>query len=117
MGLDLTLCPYDWSDGFGDNVWWLTYTRIGLRGGARAFAEQLEASQLPVHLLPPGAQVEWYGDEGLKKTREDPYGEPLTFMRAGDLVKLEMPPSKRWAAAWAYLKALPPETPILLWWH
>lgn len=117
VSLDLTIVPYEWGPVIEYNSW-LAYTRLRC-GGARGFSERLEA--LDKHkgpkLLPPGTKVTWYGDEGLEERTEDPYGDPLTYMTAGELLQVESPQNDLGRCAWAYLAALPRGTPVILWWH
>lgn len=69
--------------------------------------------------LPPGLKFWWYADEGLKERRDDPYGSLLTYVEAGELAKVAMPPdASHWnKAVFAMMKALPADTPVVLWWH
>jgi hypothetical protein len=63
--------------------------------------------------------VQWYEDEGLKEWKEDPYGQPLTFMLAHTIARHLSAASLHGfdAATLAYLNALPPETRVVLWWN
>jgi hypothetical protein len=63
--------------------------------------------------------VDWYGDEGLRHTTTDDYGAPLTYVAAHTLAKhLSAAPLQGWdAAALAFLKALPQDTKVVLWWN
>lgn len=115
MSLDLTLCPYDWP-GRIDWDFFLAYTRLRC-GGASGFAERLERSGVTPHPLPPRSRFSWYGDEGLKDYTTDPYGTPLTYLTAAELLSVAPPENERGPSVWAYLKALPPDTPVVLWWH
>jgi len=65
---------------------------------------------------------ERHTDEGLEVCVEDAHGSPLTYATAGDIVKcprfnddgrgLDLHPFSR--AALAYLEALPPDIPVIL---
>jgi len=75
--------------------------------------DRLKADAIP---LPIG--VDWYDDEGLRHSTTDEYGAPLTYVSAHTLANhLSSAPLRGWdAAALAFLKALPPDTKIILWW-
>lgn len=68
--------------------------------------------------LPDGCMVYHHRDDGLRFTKNDDYGTPLTFVYAKELSALkcteDTPPYNR--AVVAFVKALPPETPIILMW-
>jgi hypothetical protein len=62
--------------------------------------------------------VLWYDDDGIEETKEDCYGDSLTFILAHTLVrrigdiKLGI-----WdSAVLAFLKSIPAETRVILWW-
>lgn len=121
MGIDLTLCP----EKYQSSTWFLAYDRLSLMSDYRVF-DQLEGfeyyektSGLRAHPLPPNAGFDWYGDEGIEQLTEDAYGTPLTFMYAKDLSTLDIPDdTSDWnKAVFAFVKALDPDTRIVLWWH
>lgn len=62
--------------------------------------------------------VDWFGDEGLEHSTTDDYGFPLTYVSAHTLAQhLSQESLRGWdAAALAFLKALPPDTKVVLWW-
>lgn len=74
---------------------------------------------IKVNPLPPQMWMETYGDEGIKRTREDLYGEELTFVYAQQLKKLRMPrdSSPKNKAVKAFVDLLPDNTPIILEWR
>ena len=115
MSVDLTLCP-DRHDGRSLNGWWLAYERISLDGDGRLWDA---IKELPPHPLPPLTRFTWYSDGGLEDATTDKYGEPLTYATAGELGAIVLPEdvSPRNAAVFAYLRALPAGTPVVLWWH
>lgn len=53
------------------------------------------------------------------KTRQDRYGDELTFTTAGELgvAALSHETTQINRAVMAYVRALPPKTPIVLYWH
>lgn len=57
-----------------------------------------------------------YGD-----ATETPYGEPITYTTAGDLLSLSDHPAVQdnWKniAVWAYLEKIPRDWPVALYWH
>jgi len=123
MGLDLTLVPIRHHEGMD---WWLGHERLGLdRDGLghmilnRNEDGQKLAAPLKPKRLPRKVHFDWYGDEGIERTTTDSYGDPLFYVKAGDLAKA----AGHWKgspwneAAMAFVKALPADTPIILWWH
>jgi hypothetical protein len=61
----------------------------------------------------------WDDDDGLEWTLVDAYDEPLTWLRAGLLVRAAdaFPKDDWWAAAaFAMLRALPEDVPVVLYW-
>ncbi|MGD2065618.1 MAG: hypothetical protein PVI43_00430 [Candidatus Bathyarchaeota archaeon] len=66
-----------------------------------------------------GRKLHWYDDEGLEDTDKDNYGDRLTSTRAkliaDAMAKYKLSPKNR--AVMEYMKALPPDTEIFLWWH
>jgi hypothetical protein len=61
------------------------------------------------------------GESGYGETTHDPYGSPLRYTLAGDLVKVGkhdgVTDNARNRAVWAYLAELPPDTKVALYWH
>lgn len=61
------------------------------------------------------------GEHCWGETKEDPYGSPLMYVKAGDLAALKDHEGVTGkyvnAAAWAYICALPKDWPIVLYWH
>jgi len=105
---------------------WLCYDRLGLNRNYELFAQiDEEKSRMPAieavcdpKDIPQGKRVHWYGDDGLKTITEDPYGCGLTYVDAREFANVEPGETGDWnKAVLAFLKALPPETPIVLWWH
>jgi hypothetical protein len=126
MGMDLTLCPHRHLGPWDHH---LAYDRLALDRDYDLFAQislEVMGSEgkgikqvCKPQKLPPRMKFQWYDDEGLEETREDAHGEPLTYVEAGELAKVV--PSKdtgSWnAAVFAMMKALPKDTPVVLWWH
>lgn len=123
MGLDLTLCiirEYATS-------WWLGYNRLSLDRDYDVF-EQIqkchsETEVVPVCNpvpLPANVKFDWYGDEGCKEEKEDPYGYPLTYVFAKELKKVSVMKvnSGSWnRTVWSMIMSLPDQTRIVLWWN
>lgn len=115
MGLDLTLFPHYWGDQpMNDGIF--PHVKLSLPGGARDMEDLMAAEGVQAHPLPPGVRFWYYHDEGLKEETTDCYGQPLTYVLAGELAAVKHGRT-RWEPAWAYLRALPPRTPVVLWWH
>ncbi len=104
----------------------LAFDRYGFAGSILCFErhrldwQDYEAfDRIKAEAVPLADGVQWYGDEGLEERKEDPYGEPLTCMLAHSIARhLSAAPLRRFdAATLTYLKALPPETRVVLWWH
>ena len=74
--------------------------------------------QISDEATPLAEGVMWYEDEGVELRKEDPYGDPLKFMSAHSLIRyLNKAPLSGWdLATLAFLKALPPEARVVLWW-
>lgn len=91
----------------------LCYQRLRLDHRAELVEDELKAVSVP---LLEGAY--WYGDEGLKVETTDCYGEPLTWVPAITLAhRLERLDLGTWdLAVLAYLKTIPPDTRVVLWW-
>ena len=91
MGLDLTLTPDSYGCGFSTK-WFLAHTRIDLQRNYSLFAaiggRRGEETQVCYpRKLPESVKYQWYGDEGIETRTTDPYGDPLTYVTAGELRK------------------------------
>ena len=109
MGLDLTLLParFRMLDGFHG------YDRLGMHRDPELFDQILALPSLELH-----RPLDWYGDEGIESLAADPYGNVLRFCQAGDLGRTAPAFRSTWnEAVLAFIRALPPETEIVLWWH
>jgi hypothetical protein len=71
-----------------------------------------------VHDLPTDLTVGSYEDQGLIFTQTDGYGKPLTWTTPATLARLESPDDlSPWNnAVLAFLRALPEDTRIVLYW-
>lgn len=85
------------------------------KGGRDDIPEKPTINAQPI---PPQMWVVVSEEEGLRRTREDPYGTGLTFVYAQQLKELKLPDdaSPKNKAIKAFVDALPPETPIILYW-
>ena len=69
-------------------------------------------------LLPSSVRFTWYADSGIKDTAEDAYGDPLTYLTTRELTKVDVSASsERNRAIWCMIRALDPQTPVVLYWH
>lgn len=65
-----------------------------------------------------GSFARLYGDNGRREVDSDALGQPFTFVTARQLRVLRVEGSSPWNRALkALLSALPPTTPIVLYWH
>ena len=71
-----------------------------------------------VQLLPPDLKVGCYNEDGLVFVQADRYGQPLTWFTSSDLTRLDVPDGiSPWNdAVLAFLRALPEEIRIVLYW-
>lgn len=114
MGLDLTLCPSQYPMAPGAD-WFLAYSRLKLDRQYALF-DQIRA--LEAQPLPPAWTFDWYGDAGIQHRTEDPYGCPLTALQAGQFHRMAPAGLSPWnRAVLTFLCAVPPDTPVVLWWH
>jgi hypothetical protein len=123
MGLDLTAVIDRYGTVPGMQALPLGYDRVSFQRHQEFFT--LIQSKLETHPLPPGAELWWYGDDGLEKRTTDPYGVPLTWCWSSEFQKLDgvtllelqrgLTPFN--GALLLFLKHLPPEVRIFLWWH
>jgi hypothetical protein len=119
MGLDLTLCPIQYSDV----KWWLAYDSLRLCRDYRLFSHFGNIGRTEVKPvvepmpLPKQTLLEWYGDEGLERRSNDPYGTPLTYIFAREFCKIKLDNLNPWnKAVIAFIQSLPEDTPVVLWW-
>jgi len=118
MGLDLAFGIDPWKVKRKKKIdtWFLAYDRLGLRQDYSLFAAIKE--QCKPKPIPEDMGILWYENGGLKETTVDAYGKPLTYLTAGELGKVILPNTSDWnKAIFDFIKTLPPETMIILWWH
>jgi hypothetical protein len=122
MGLDCKLFPNPWGPRFreihGNRM--LATTRLPLDRHYDLF------SQLPGYTREGGDggaapavdfDVDVYEDEGIRSTRKDAYGTPLRCVTAGELAAVNTEDTSAWnKAAFAFIRALPPETLVVVYW-
>lgn len=109
MSINLTFIPIK----FEDQKPWADMAHV-----SASFDLNWEAIEaLDSFLLPEGTLFRSSTD-GTVAVKSDPYGKPLKFVRAWQLAKLDISEVTSWtAAAFAWIRALPPQTPIVLYWH
>lgn len=123
MGLDLTIAPIR----HHTIQWWLATERLSIDrdGLGHMIAGQNDDGEEGVETkpIPKKVDFDWYDDEGLRRTKVDPYGSPLEYVEAGDLAAAMVGyAEKRKFSPWneaviAFVSALPVDTPVVLWWH
>lgn len=89
------------------------YTRMSLEWQDYDAFDRIKAEAVPL-----SNGIDWYDDDGLEERRDDQYGEPLTFLPAHAVARhLSAAPLRCWdAAVLAFVKALPPDSRVVLWW-
>lgn len=116
MGVDLTLMPMERAGAwFTQDV--LTVERRGnLWGQIKALPLFLAPEPVWCHLAKTKD-----GDSTFGELSADPYGNPLMWTMAGDLLSLRktlaIQDNTRNRAVWAYLAELTPNWPVVLYWH
>ncbi len=124
MGLDLSVMPIQYGN-VKTNKWWLCYNRLSFDRNYDLFEffgserEEHNKKTIKEKKIPDDVSVDIYGDEGLKKEVNNPYGEPLTFFYAEDVKNI---PIKKSFSDWnkaiiKFLKSLPPKTVVVLMWR
>ncbi|MCK9569110.1 hypothetical protein M0R72_09225 [Candidatus Pacearchaeota archaeon] len=107
MGIDLTVCPIR-DDRPG-------YDRLQIDRDSELFDL---VKQLPTLSIPDPVDFNWYEQDGIEKRATDEYGFPLTYCNAGQFRKIDASKQEGWNhAVLMFLQALPPSTPVVLWWH
>lgn len=130
MGLDLTIMPLRNRRALDDSTV-LCYDRLGFSRDSRIFRqitdpdgksafpdEGIEAVVL-TYSLPPKMFLEIYGDEGLRRTRQNPYGGEMVYTFAEEMRKITLSEdvSTKNKAIMAYVNALEADIPIILEWR
>ena len=123
MGVDLTLMPLHSDD---DTYGWVAFDMFELERRHELWP-LIEA--LPRHKTPSIVSTfrstiesgEHEGEDTYGPTPTDPYGNPLEWTTAADLLTLKGQPTItdnfKNRAVWAYLGELPPDWKIILFWH
>lgn len=110
MGVDVRLLPLIGRD------FWAAHEILDLERCSHLWP-QIRA--LPSEPIPQ--PFSFYQNEGYGPRSEDGYGNPLRYVTAGALVTLADRPSvtDNWKnrAVWAYLAEMPPDWPIIIYWH
>lgn len=125
MSVELILYPLR-GPSVLNNTKVLCFDRLGFDQDYRIFGQLKDISggkdNKPViqpKPIPVQMWVQMYEDEGIDETREDRYGDELTFVYAQQLKKLEVPedadPKNK--AIKAFIDELPNDTPIILQWR
>lgn len=124
MGLDLALYPDQWERARFDSI--LATVRLPLERDYDLFGrishinrteEQPICKPRPLADIAPKG-LHNFEDEGLVYRLDDPYGDPLTYLSARELAAVPCEDSSTWnKAVFAMIRALPPGTTIVLWWH
>ena len=111
MGINLTIAvdPYNMGTPYGNQ-------QLSFRGRYYSLWSDLEKAADPI------PAIWWYKDKGLEKVTHNPYGSPILQITAGDMLKLidqhEIPEKAKWdLAVVAFIRALPEDTDIYLWFH
>lgn len=126
MGFDLTILPLrNLRELTGQMT--LCYNRLAFDRDYRIFGQisKMDYEDIPekpiLNPRPIPAQLfAWlYEDEGIDRTREDKYGEELTFLYAEEMKRLNIPEnaSPMNKAIKAFIDTLPNDTPIILQWR
>lgn len=116
MGVDLRLLPFD-SDS-GDEAYSQTILELGSDYDLHDKIKQLPALPVPPSFRSFSGQVETFEGTCYGETKETPYGEPVLFVRAGDICSIRLKDATYVERAiWAYLKELPRHTKVALYWH
>lgn len=117
MGVDLTLIPVQ-----SETVGQLYAPTLLEFGRYYDLFEQIEAmpSTESTSTLRSFRGRDESGETCYGDTKQTPYGDPIKFVRAGDLARLTFDPStvmQETSAAMAYVRALKPDTLVGLYWH
>lgn len=122
MGVDLRLLPIDGDHGtvvnFSHNV--LSLERRRELWEPIAEIEKAHGRDVPENFDSfIGRRAD--GETGYGRTIESPYGTPVRYVRAADLLPLAeheaVTDNPKNHAAWAYLAALPADYKVALYWH
>jgi len=116
MGVDLTLLPLIGPD------FWASHDVIQLNRRSALWPEIAKLKQHPIPM--PLTCYLSRGEDGESRygnTEKDPYGDPLKWTTAAELLTLKdhevVVDDWQNRAVWAYLSHMPPDWPIVLYWH
>jgi hypothetical protein len=117
MGVDLTLMPL-----LGKSVW-CAHEMLGLERRRELWDKvaELPQQQIPNAVCCYVARDKTSGQPRYGDAEITPHGDKITYTTAADLLTLKDDESiqDNWKnkAIWAYLAQMPPDWPIVLWWH
>jgi hypothetical protein len=112
MGLDLTVYPLKHYRSASGTPFLCDSLRLDRDGALFAAIERAPSFPVP--------QVEVYEDDGLRVRGTNPYGDPVRYVLAGELARViaDAAGLSPWnVAVVAFLRALPADLPVYLWWH
>lgn len=110
MGIDLTVLPNRFYDqpGFGDG-----YNRLEFWREAKLFDRIRELKSFP---LESDRRFAYYSDDGIEHTLTDAYGSPLQYVEAWEFINVHS--DNKWNnAVIQFLRSLPLQMPVVLYWH
>ncbi len=123
MGLDLILLPLRGLKELKETSVFC-YDRLEFDRDSKIFCQLIDLGEgakptIRTKLIPTRMWITVLTEGGTWRTREDAYGDKLTFVCAKKLRELKMPDnaSPKNKAIKAFIDALPENTPIILWWH
>lgn len=123
MGLDLTLIPIDHDsreyDTEPSTSWGFGHSLLQMDRDYELFKkfQRLESGDVPADFATFTSRDEACEEPHYGQTQETPYGKPLRCVLAGQLVSVKTEElSDRNTAVMAYLKALPVNTKVALYW-
>jgi hypothetical protein len=115
MGVDLKVLASHFRERRGE---FLPTATLRFERDAALFAQLTrDAAPSLVRPLPAGLKVGLYEDQGLVYVDADRYGQALTFTTPADLRNLRPTDDSAWnRAVLAFLRALPPDARVVLYW-
>lgn len=130
MGLDLTIAPFKngnekrmlANDSIIDSI--IAYSRMAFRCNYELFAYFREMgnefqTRPVIETKELNKPIDWYFDEGIESIDENKYGEKLTYCLAKEFNKIDIKKldTGEWNKAIIQMvRALPEDTPIILYW-
>lgn len=113
MGIDLRLIVVR----DRDRTWWLERNTLDLDRDY-SLQQRIKDAETPKP-IPNGTTLSIYGDKGLYDATNDPYGDALTWIEAQAFGSISIVTEySHWnSAVVTFLKMLPPNTAVVLWWH